>query len=143
MLAQYFGSCPHESCVGVARRFASLTFAQDLGEEHTRRKSRDGFARDTVAKFASAVGVRLDAVGPDVKAGATVNQTGVAAEGNCALRNRSFDEITHAELVRMQKERKEKQKAAAEESAAKKVVKADSEWSGDDFVKQSNALARN
>lgn len=42
---------------------------------------------------------------------------------------------THAELVRMQQERKT---AAAE---AKKVVKADGEWSGDDFVKQSDALA--
>src|SRR5216110_269374 len=49
---------------------------------------------------------------------------------------------THAELVRMQKERKDKQKAAAEEAAAKKMVKADSEWSGDDFVKQSDALSR-
>jgi dihydroorotate dehydrogenase subfamily 1 len=44
---------------------------------------------------------------------------------------------THAELVRMQKERKAAQKAAEE----KKVVKADGEWSGDDFVKQSAALA--
>jgi dihydropyrimidine dehydrogenase (NADP+)/dihydropyrimidine dehydrogenase (NAD+) subunit PreA len=42
----------------------------------------------------------------------------------------------------MQKERKEKQKAAADEAAAKKMVKADGEWSGDDFVKQSEALAR-
>lgn len=47
---------------------------------------------------------------------------------------------THAELVRMQKERKAKEAADA---AAKKMVKADGEWSGDDFVKQSNALARN
>lgn len=46
---------------------------------------------------------------------------------------------THAELVRMQKERKAAQKAAEE----KKVVKADGEWDGDDFVKQSNALAQN
>jgi dihydropyrimidine dehydrogenase (NADP+)/dihydropyrimidine dehydrogenase (NAD+) subunit PreA len=46
---------------------------------------------------------------------------------------------THAELVRMQRERKDKDKAVAE---AKKMVKADSEWSGDDFVKQSDALAR-
>jgi dihydropyrimidine dehydrogenase (NADP+)/dihydropyrimidine dehydrogenase (NAD+) subunit PreA len=38
----------------------------------------------------------------------------------------------------MQKERKAKDKAAA----AKRLVKADSEWSGDDFVKQSDALAR-
>ncbi len=42
---------------------------------------------------------------------------------------------THTELVRMQKERK----AAAE---AKKMVKADGELSGDDFVAQSDALAR-
>ena len=28
------------------------------------------------------------------------------------------------------------------EAAAKKMVRADSEWSGDDFVKQSDALAR-
>lgn len=60
------------------------------------------------------------------------------------FKGKSLDYFTtHAELVRMQKERKEKQKAAAEEAAAKKMVKADSEWSGDDFVKQSNALARN
>jgi dihydropyrimidine dehydrogenase (NADP+)/dihydropyrimidine dehydrogenase (NAD+) subunit PreA len=44
---------------------------------------------------------------------------------------------THAELVRMQQERKAAQKAAEE----KKVVKADGEWDGDDFVKQSAALA--
>jgi dihydroorotate dehydrogenase subfamily 1 len=44
---------------------------------------------------------------------------------------------THAELVRLQKERKAAQKAAAE----KMVVKADGEWSGDEFVKQSAALA--
>ena len=59
------------------------------------------------------------------------------------FKGKSLDYFTtHAELVRMQKERKEKQKAAAEEAAAKKMVKADSEWSGDDFVKQSDALAR-
>jgi dihydropyrimidine dehydrogenase (NADP+)/dihydropyrimidine dehydrogenase (NAD+) subunit PreA len=46
---------------------------------------------------------------------------------------------THAELVRMQQERKAEQKAAEE----KKMVKADGEWDGDDFVKQSNALAQN
>ncbi len=46
---------------------------------------------------------------------------------------------THAELVRMQKERKAAQKAAEE----KKMVKADGEWDGDDFVKQSDALAQN
>lgn len=41
---------------------------------------------------------------------------------------------THTELVRMQKERK-----AAE---VNKMVKVDGEWSGDDFVAQSDALAR-
>lgn len=43
---------------------------------------------------------------------------------------------THAELVRMQRERKEAQ------AEAKRMVKADGEWDGDDFVKQSDALAR-
>lgn len=43
---------------------------------------------------------------------------------------------THAELVRMQRERKEAQ------AEAKKMVKADGEWSGDEFVAQSDALAR-
>ena len=42
---------------------------------------------------------------------------------------------THAELVRMQAEAK-----AAER--AKKMVTADEQWSGDDFVEQSDALAR-
>ncbi len=46
---------------------------------------------------------------------------------------------THADLVKRQAERKAAQKAAAE---AKKMVQADGEWSGDDFVKQSDALAR-
>ena len=45
---------------------------------------------------------------------------------------------THTELVRMQKERKEKQQA--EKEAA--MVKNDAEWDGDDFVKQSDALSR-
>jgi dihydroorotate dehydrogenase subfamily 1 len=57
------------------------------------------------------------------------------------FKGKSLDYFTtHAELVRMQKERKAK---AAADAAAKKMVKADSEWSGDDFVKQSDALARN
>jgi dihydroorotate dehydrogenase subfamily 1 len=57
------------------------------------------------------------------------------------FKGKSLDYFTtHAELVRMQRERKERDKAAAE---AKKVVRADSEWSGDEFVKQSDALARN
>jgi len=42
---------------------------------------------------------------------------------------------THTELVRMQKERK------AAQAEAKKMVKADGEWNGDDFVAQSDALA--
>ena len=45
---------------------------------------------------------------------------------------------THADLVTRQKDRKAAQKAAA----AKKVVNSDGEWTGDDFVKQSDALAR-
>lgn len=57
------------------------------------------------------------------------------------FKGKSLDYFTtHAELVRMQSERKATQAAAAEQ---KQVVKADSEWSGDEFVKQSNALARN
>jgi dihydroorotate dehydrogenase subfamily 1 len=60
------------------------------------------------------------------------------------FKGKSLDYFTtHAELVRMQQERKAKDKAAADAAAAKKMVKADSEWSGDDFVKQSHALARN
>lgn len=49
---------------------------------------------------------------------------------------------THADLVRRQQERKAAQKAAAEAAEEKKMVKADGEWTGDDFVKQSDALAR-
>jgi dihydroorotate dehydrogenase subfamily 1 len=57
------------------------------------------------------------------------------------FKGKSLDYFTtHAELVRMQAERKASQAAAAEE---KKVVKADDQWSGDEFVKQSNDLARN
>jgi dihydropyrimidine dehydrogenase (NADP+)/dihydropyrimidine dehydrogenase (NAD+) subunit PreA len=60
------------------------------------------------------------------------------------FKGKSLDYFTtHAELVRMQTERKA---AAAEKAAAveasKKMVLADSEWSGDEFVKQSDALAR-
>jgi len=59
------------------------------------------------------------------------------------FKGKSLDYFTtHRELVRMQTERKAKDKAAAEEAATKKMVRADSEWSGDDFVKQSDALAR-
>ncbi len=57
------------------------------------------------------------------------------------FKGKSLDYFTtHAELVRMQTKRKASQAAAAEE---KKVVKADDQWSGDEFVKQSNDLARN
>lgn len=45
---------------------------------------------------------------------------------------------THYDLVRRQKEAREAKTAAA----GKGVVKADHEWRGDDFVKQSDALAR-
>src|SRR5688572_1865108 len=45
---------------------------------------------------------------------------------------------THADLVKRQTERKAAQKAAAAAAApAKKMVQADGEWTGDDFVKQS------
>src|ERR1051325_1959105 len=47
---------------------------------------------------------------------------------------------THADLVKRQAERKAAQKAAA--AAPKKMVASDGEWSGDEFVKQSQALAR-
>ena len=46
---------------------------------------------------------------------------------------------THADLVKRQTERKAAQKAAAE---VKKVVKSDTEWTGDEFVKQSDALSK-
>jgi dihydropyrimidine dehydrogenase (NADP+)/dihydropyrimidine dehydrogenase (NAD+) subunit PreA len=60
------------------------------------------------------------------------------------FKGKSLDYFTtHAELVRMQGERKAKDKAAADAAAAtKKLVRADGEWSGDDFVKQSDALAK-
>jgi dihydroorotate dehydrogenase subfamily 1 len=59
------------------------------------------------------------------------------------FKGKSLDYFTtHAELVRMQKERKARDKAAADEAATKKMVRADDQWSGDDFVKQSDALAR-
>jgi len=60
------------------------------------------------------------------------------------FKGKSLDYFTtHAELVRMQGERKAKDKAATDAAAAaKKLVRADGEWSGDDFVKQSDALSR-
>jgi dihydroorotate dehydrogenase subfamily 1 len=47
---------------------------------------------------------------------------------------------THADLVQKQAARKAAQKAAA--SAPAKVVKSDTEWTGDEFVKQSDALSK-
>ncbi|HYD82844.1 MAG TPA: hypothetical protein VEA63_02305, partial [Opitutus sp.] len=55
------------------------------------------------------------------------------------FRGKSLDYFTtHAALVQKQTERKAAQKAAA----ATKVVKNDAEWTGDEFVKQSDALSR-
>lgn len=55
------------------------------------------------------------------------------------FKGKSLDYFTtHADLVKRQGERKAAQKVAA----ASKVVKADGEWSGDEFVKQSDALSR-
>jgi hypothetical protein len=45
---------------------------------------------------------------------------------------------THADLVKRQTERKAAAKAAGE---ARKMIGSDIDWSGDDFVKQSDALA--
>ena len=47
---------------------------------------------------------------------------------------------THYDLVRRQAEARKKAKAAAK--ADGQPVKTDHEWRGDDFVKQSDALAR-
>lgn len=58
------------------------------------------------------------------------------------FKGKSLDYFTtHAELVRMQTERKAAQKAAVA-AEPKKMVLADGEWSGDSFVQQSDALAR-
>ena len=46
---------------------------------------------------------------------------------------------THAELVRIQAEARAKKKAEFE---AKKMIREDDQWTGDDFVDQSDALAR-
>lgn len=54
------------------------------------------------------------------------------------FKGKSLDYFTtHADLVKRQAERKAAQKAAA----GAKTVKNDAEWRGEDFVKQSNALA--
>jgi Dihydroorotate dehydrogenase len=56
-----------------------------------------------------------------------------------AFRGHSLDYFTtHAELVRVQSERKTAQKAAER----KWTIRADSDWSGDKFVEQSAALSR-
>jgi hypothetical protein len=57
------------------------------------------------------------------------------------FKGKSLDYFTtHADLVKRQQERKAAQKAAAPQKTA--VVKADGEWRGDEFVKQSDALSR-
>ena len=59
------------------------------------------------------------------------------------FKGKSLDYFTtHAELVRMQADKKAAQKAAVAAEQQKKMVLADSEWSGDSFVQQSDALAR-
>ena len=58
------------------------------------------------------------------------------------FKGRSLDYFTtHADLVQRQGARKAAQKAAAA-VAATKVVKSDAEWTGDEFVKQSDALSK-
>jgi dihydroorotate dehydrogenase subfamily 1 len=55
------------------------------------------------------------------------------------FKGKSLDYFTtHADLVQRQAARKAAQKAAA----ASKTVKSDGEWTGDEFVKQSDALSR-
>ena len=49
---------------------------------------------------------------------------------------------THAELVRIQAEAREKKSAAAHKAQADEMIRKDTEWRGDDFVEQSDALAR-
>jgi dihydroorotate dehydrogenase subfamily 1 len=54
------------------------------------------------------------------------------------FKGKSLDYFTtHADLVKRQSERK-----AAQKAAPKNVVKADGEWRGDEFVKQSDALSK-
>ena len=54
------------------------------------------------------------------------------------FKGKSLDYFTtHADLVKRHAERK-----AAQKAAPKHVVKADGEWHGDDFVKQSDALSK-
>jgi len=55
------------------------------------------------------------------------------------FKGKSLDYFTtHADLVKRQQERKAAQKAAE----TKKMIAADGDWTGDEFVKQSDALAR-
>jgi dihydroorotate dehydrogenase subfamily 1 len=57
------------------------------------------------------------------------------------FKGKSLDYFTtHADLVQKQAARKAAQKAAA--ASATKVVKSDAEWTGDEFVKQSDALSK-
>lgn len=57
------------------------------------------------------------------------------------FKGKSLDYFTtHADLVQKQAARKAAQKAAA--AAGTKVVKSDGEWTGDEFVKQSDALSK-
>ena len=51
---------------------------------------------------------------------------------------------THSDLVKKQAEARAAKKAEAQSKAAepKKMIKGDAEWTGDDFVDQSDALAR-
>jgi dihydropyrimidine dehydrogenase (NADP+)/dihydropyrimidine dehydrogenase (NAD+) subunit PreA len=59
------------------------------------------------------------------------------------FKGKSLDYFTtHADLVKRQAEKKAAQKAAVAAESQKKMVAADHEWSGDEFVKQSDALAR-
>ncbi len=61
------------------------------------------------------------------------------------FKGKSLDYFTtHADLVKKQTARKAAQKAAAAATAAgaTKAVKNDAEWTGDEFVKQSDALSK-
>ena len=49
---------------------------------------------------------------------------------------------THADLVRRQAESRQQAKAAATSQTHDRAVAKDQEWRGDDFVKQTDALAR-
>ena len=58
------------------------------------------------------------------------------------FKGKSLDYFTtHADLVRMQAERKAEEKAPRA-AGREENGRADGEWSGDDFVKQSDALSR-